>query len=147
MATESFDAKGLASQLFQQIRIEPTATSHVPIEKKNRVSDELVYLSLFLIDLSVYLVFGDTDRRQQTMNAFWDIIRNSGLNADALNQRLHAYAEAAKAGSVEASLTKLGETLAWHCLALNDPDFIAIGVEESQSILEQMTAIASSYKD
>lgn len=146
MLSNAFDAKELASQLFQQIRIEPSDGSLVPTDKKNRVSDELVYLSLFLTDLGVYLVFGETDERKQVMDAFWEIIRNSGLNSDALNQRLQAYSEAAKMDSVEASMVKLGETFAWHCLALGDNNLITVGIQETQSILDQMTAIASQYK-
>lgn len=146
MSSTTFDANALAADLFQQIRIEPSDPSLVPSNKKNRVSDELVYLSLFLTDLGVYLVFGESMERKQTMDAFWEIIRNSGLNSDALNQRLQAYSEAAKMDSIEASINKLGETFAWHCLALGDPDLIAVGMHETESILQQITAVAASVK-
>lgn len=144
MSEQILNAEALATQLFTHIRVEPSTSATLPPEKLNRISDELVYLSIFLIDLGVYLSLGDNEDRRLTMNYFWDIIGNSGLNTDVLNQRLQEYSEAAKADSHEDSLARLGQTFAWHCLAQDNHDIILFGANETQSILQEIVEVVSS---
>lgn len=126
----------MAKQLFLLLQTDLPADAKVPALKRERVSTELLYLSMFLTDLAAYLTFEDTTERSQLMDRFWNLVSTAGLNMDVIGERMQAYNESVKAATREESFAQLGKTFAWHCLALGDADIAAVGETESKRQLE-----------
>ncbi len=135
----------MAKQLFLLLQTDLPDDAQVPKLKRERVSTELLYLSMFLTDLAVYLTFRDTPERSQLMERFWNLVSTAGLNMDVVGERMQAYSESSKAATKHEAFVQLGKTFAWHCLALGDDDIATLGEAAAESHLEVlMTLLAES---
>ncbi|MDQ0188772.1 hypothetical protein JI721_12760 [Alicyclobacillus cycloheptanicus] len=139
-------AEAFAKQLFSKIRTDLPEGAAIPPEKRDRVSNELVYFSIFLIDLGVYLVMQSSPNRQPMMDHFWDLVNASGISMDFLNLRLQTYTEAAKADSRAEALNKLGQSFAWQCLMPSDSDVAAMGSRVAAQVTDEIVAMTLAHE-
>ncbi|QQE77695.1 hypothetical protein [Alicyclobacillus sp. SO9] len=128
----------IASGLVAQIQTELTPSKDVPSQKQERMENELVYLSMFLIELNTYLIYQDNFKRTAVMEAFWSLMNQSGLNMDVVQKRLDAYTDAARTESKDETWQSIGKTFAWHCLAQDDNAIASLGARVARDISEQM---------
>lgn len=121
-----------------QIQTELTSTEDAPSEKHERMENELVYLSMFLIELNTYLIYQDSPERTAVLEAFWALMNDSGLNMDVVRKRLDAYTDAARTESKDQTWQNIGRTFAWHCLAQDDFNIAALGAKMARDISEEL---------
>ncbi|MCF8566562.1 hypothetical protein LLE49_17700 [Alicyclobacillus tolerans] len=144
MTLQKMNVRDVTHELFRKIAVELPQSPSIPVSKRQRAADELVYLSLFLIDLGLYLSWHASSQRKWVMDSLWDLVSSSGLNMEVVNMRMEAYRDAAKSDTLEASFSNLGRTFAWHCLAQDDVQIAALGEQEARRLLEEITPFASS---
>lgn len=139
------DVDAIARALFQQIETDVTDAPDVPVAKLERVSVELLYLSIFLIDFGVYVAWQDAPVRRQVMDEFWNLVGDSGLNTEVVNARVQAYAEAAKGETQDDTFDRLGRTFAWHCLARDDAQIARFGATSARRMLASIVQGTRNY--
>lgn len=144
MAKQRANLDEFVHDLFSQIVTELPLSSQVTEQKRDRVTNELLYLSIFLIDLGVYFAMNESPQRRLVMDGFWDLVNASGLNMDFLQGRMQAYTESAKSETRDEAFVRLGKTFAWHCLAQGDDDVATTGRAEAKRILESVVQLTSS---
>lgn len=144
MSRQQMTAEQLAQMLFFKIRTDLPSNTGIAKAKRDRVENEIVYLSIFLIELGVYLEYKESPERHLVMDIFWNRVSESGLSGEALTNRLESYTKAVKTKSQDEAWMKLGQTFAWCCLAQEDTSIALVGEETSRQVTQEIAEILKS---